>query len=134
MKKDFAKIYLNEARLAEAKTWDDVDNLVNELKSYAQKEDCFGKMCYNYEEWTQHKAQAYDAIQRLITAWEVHYQASATLESMLDKTYGEIIDEDGDWYIKEERDELLKKEALENIDKIAKEAWDIGKDDEDEYI
>ena len=101
MKKDLAKIYLNEARLAEGETWSNVDDKIAELKGYING---------GYVEWKdKYSVDTFEDLKKLINLWEVHVVAATTLESMLGKTYGEIISgEDGDWYIKEDREKLLK--------------------------
>lgn len=101
MKKDLAKIYLNEARLTESRTWDDVDNALNELlKEHNERKQ--------YPATDHYEETIMPLIDNLMCLWRIHSEAAGTLESMLDKTYGVIIDDDGDWYIKEEREELLK--------------------------
>ena len=121
MKKDLAKIYLNEARLAESKTWDDVDNALNELleEHNARKK---------YPSTDKYAENIMPLIDNLKNVWNAHTVAATTLESMLDKTYGEIIDDDGDWYIKEDREELLKEMEPKRT------SCKIDKDDLERYI
>ena len=121
MKKDLAKIYLNEARLAESKTWDDVDNALNKLlkEHNARKK---------YPSTDKYAENIMPLIDNLKSVWDAHSVAAATLESMLDKTYGEIIDDDGDWYIREDREELLKEMEPK------KTSCKVDKDDLERYI
>ena len=141
MKKDLERIYLNEARIAEAKTFDDVDNLIEQLRHIAVGDDEDGSM-YPYK-LADKKAMVADMIVRLINLWDQHFVSASTLEAMLDKTYGEIIDDDGDWYIREDR-ELQKKEEIrahleskgyskEDLDRYIEKNYKPEEDD-DEYI
>lgn len=141
MKKDLERIYLNEARIAEAKTFDDVDNLIEQLRHIAVGDAEDGSM-HSYK-LADKKAMVADMVIMLINLWDQHFVSASTLEAMLDKTYGEIIDEDGDWYIKEDR-ELQKKEEIrahleskgyskEDLDRYIEKHYKPEEDD-DEYI
>lgn len=101
MKKDLAKIYLNEARLAESKTWDDVDNVLDKILLEHENRK-------KYPSTDKYAETIMPLIVELKNVWDAHSVAASTLERMLDKTYGEIVEDDGDWYIKEDREELLK--------------------------
>lgn len=135
MVNNLTNVYLNEVRLAETETWCEVDELIHQLNELVITSD--GD--YSFSNWSKHSLGSYELFIKLTKAWSKHEVAANILSSMMDKTYGEIIEEDGDWYIKEDREEQTRKEALEDMDKIAREAWDMcmKKDenaDDDEYI